>query len=147
MNLPVVDQLHNATTLISEGKERASSGFLLIGSALSLVLHQKLWVDSWDDFGAYCTSVNISRSYAYKLIKIWDRFGDSAKAIDVHRLTKLVTLEVDPAVQVELLEQARDLNPGAWRDRLRELAGETPSDGCNHETLIQVCAKCQKRMT
>jgi hypothetical protein len=139
----VVDQLHNASLLIEEGKAQASSGFLLIGSALSLVLREKLWVNSHKDFGEYCTSVNISRSYAYKLAKIWDRFGEKARQIEPSRLLKLLPLELED--EGEILEQARELNPGAWRDRLRELGGETPTDDCDHATLVSVCSKCSKR--
>lgn len=147
MNLPITDQLHNATLIIQQGKEQAAGGFLMIASALSLVLKQKLWVESHKDFNEYCTTVGISISYAYKLAQIWDRFGERAKGIDVHRLAKLLPLEVEPAKQEEILEQARELNPGAWRDRLRELEGKTPTDDCAHEKLIQVCASCSKRFS
>ncbi len=145
MNKPAVDQLHNATILINEGKAQAAGGFLMIASALSLVLREQLWVDSHKNFGEFCTSVNISRSYAYKLAQIWDKYGEKAKGIDVHRLTKLLPLEVEN--ESELLEQARELNPGAWRDRLRELGGETPTDNCDHAQLVSVCVKCSKRFS
>lgn len=142
-NLPVVDQLHAASILIEQGKQEASHGFLLIGSALSLVLREKLWVDSHSNFGEYCTTVNISRSYAYKLAQIWDKFGEKAKGIEVHRLQKLLPLKLEN--EDEVLEKARECNPGAFRDVLRDLAGLTPSDACAHDTRIQVCAKCSKR--
>ena len=139
------DQLHNATLVIEAGKTQASNGFLMIGSALSLVAKEKLWVDHYKDFGEFCTSVNISRSHSYKLIAIWDRFGDKAKGIQVHRLSKLLPFKGNDE---ELLEQARDLNPGAFADLIREKKGKTPSDGdCKHDGEIHsYCAKCRKRM-
>ena len=143
------DQLHNATLVIEEGKAQASNGFLMIGSALSLVAKEKLWVDHYKDFGEYCTSVNISRSHAYKLVGIWDRFGDKAKGIQVHRLSKLLPFRVTEQVDEDtLLAQARDLNPGAFQALLQELKGKTPSDGdCKHDGEIHsYCAKCRKRM-
>ena len=143
MNLPVSDQLHNATLLIESGKAQASSGFLLIGSALSLVLREKLWVDSYASFGEYCTSVNLSRSYGYKLAQIWDRFGEKAKGIEVYRLLKILPLKVEN--ETEVLEQARDLNPGAFNDRVREILGKVPTDDCLHEVLVSICAKCRKK--
>ena len=144
MNLPAADQLHNCNVLIEQGKADASRGFLLIASALSLVLKEKLWVDSYQNFGEYCTSVNLSRSYAYKLCQIWDKWGEKAKGIDVHRLTKLLPLEVDE----EVLEQARELNPGAFNDKLRELKKLKPSDAeCKHDGEIHsYCSICRKRV-
>ena len=143
MNLPAVDQLHNACIVIEDGKKRSSEGFLMIGSALSLVLRNKLWVDSHKDFGEFCTSVGISRSYSYKLIQAWERFGDRAKGIEPHRLLKLLPLKVEN--EEEVLEQARELTPGSWADRLRELKGQTPSDGegCEHdfETRCKHCGR------
>ena len=143
MNLPVSDQLHNASILIEQGKQEASHGFLLIGSAMSLVLREKLWVDSYANFGEFCTAVNISRSYGYKLAQIWDRFGEKAKGIEVHRLQKLLPLKVDD--ENELLEQARELNPGAFNDRLREIQGLRPTDNCEHSEIGSYCKHCQKR--
>ena len=143
MNLPVPDQLHNATLIIESGKAKSSEGFLLIGSARSLIPREKLWVDSFDNFGSYCTSVGISRSYSYKLIQAWEKFGDRAKGIEPHRVMKLLPLKLEN--EDEVLEQARELNPGAWQDRVRELKGETPTDDCLHETLVSICARCGKR--
>ena len=145
MNLPITDQLHNATVLIEQGKEQAAGGFLLVASALSLVLREKLWVDSHKNFGEFCTSVNISRSYAYKLAQIWDRWGDKAKGIEVHRLQKLLPLKVKD--EAEVLEQARDLNPGAWNDRVRELGGLRTTDNCSHDETGTYCKSCSKRLS
>ena len=144
MNLPVPDQLHAATIIIESGKAKSSEGFLLIGSALSLVLSEKLWVDSFQNFGEYCTSVGLSRSYAYKFVQAWERWGESAKGIEPHRLIKLLPLKVEN--EAEVLEQARELNPGAWQDRVRELKGETPSDGesCQHD-FVNRCSKCGRK--
>ena len=146
MNLPQTDQLHNATLVIEEGKAQASNGFLMIGSALSLVAKEKLWVDHYKDFGEYCTSVNISRSHAYKLVGIWDRFGDKAKGIQVHRLSKLLPFKGNDE---ELLEQARELNPGAFQARLQELKGKPTNDGdCKHDGAIHsYCSICRKRVS
>ena len=143
MNLPIPDQLHAATLIVNEGKSRSSEGFLMIGSALSLVLRNKLWVDSFKDFGEYCTSIGLSRSYSYKFIQAWERWGDSAKGIEPHRLIKLLPIKVDD--EMGILAQARDLNAGAWVDRVRELKGETPSDGegCEHsyESRCKLCGR------
>jgi hypothetical protein len=143
-NLTTTDQLHNAALLIDEGKKQASSGFLLMGSALSLVLHQKLWVDSFNNFGEFCTNVGISRSYAYKLVQIWDKWGDRARGIDVHRLQQLLPMKLEN--EGEILEQARELNPGAFSDVLRELKGLTPTDACTHDETGSYCKKCNKRL-
>lgn len=143
MNLPVPDQLHAATIIIESGKAKSSEGFLLIGSALSLVLREKLWVDSFQNFGEYCTSVGLSRSYAYKFVQAWERWGDSAKGIEPHRLIKLLPLKVEN--EAEVLEQARELNPGAFNDVVRELKGEPATDNCDHADKVLVCSKCAKR--
>ena len=142
-----LDQLHNASLLIERGKQQASNGFLLIGSALSLVKRERLWSSSYHDFGEYCTSVGLKRSTSYKLAQIWDRWGDKAKGIQFDRLARLLPAKFkDETEEGEVLEQAKELNLGAFLDRVRELRGQTPSDGegCEHE-FVSRCAKCGRR--
>ena len=142
------DQLHNATLVIEAGKAQASNGFLMIGSALSLVHREKLWKSSHETFDEYLVSVNLSRSHGYKLMAIHDRFGEGAKGIQVHRLVKLLPMKFDAVEdEEEVLHQARDLNPGAFSDLIRELQGKTPSDGeCLHHETATYCAKCRRRV-
>ena len=135
------DQLHNATLIIEQGKQDASNGFLLIASALALVKRERLWTVSYQSFDEYCTSVNMKRSTAYKLAQIWDRWGDKARGIQFDRLAKLLPVKIEN--EDEVLEQAKELNPGAFLDRVRELRGQMPSDsiGCNHQYFTR-CRLC-----
>lgn len=145
MNLPAVDQLHNCTTLIEAGKAKASEGFLIIGSALALVMKERLWVGQFEGFEEYCTHINLSRSHAYKLANIWLRWGEKAKGIQVHRLSKMLVLKKED--DEELLEQARELNPGAFQAFLQEKQGKVPNDGdCKHFEVHSYCAVCRKRV-
>ena len=142
-----VDQLHNATVLIESGKAQASNGFLLIGSALSLVKRERLWAASYHSFEEYCTSVGLKRSTSYKLAQIWDRWQDKAKGIQFDRLAKLLPVKFkDEVEETEVFEQAKELTLGAFLDRVRELRGQTPSDGetCNH-SFVTRCSLCGRK--
>ena len=144
------DQLHNATLVIEEGKAQASNGFLMVGSALSLIHREKLWQSSYETFDQFLVSVNLSRSHGYKLMQIYDRFGERAKGIQVHRLAKLLPFKFDAVEdEEEVVAKARDLNPGAFSDLVRELKGETPSHGdCKHDGAIHsYCSICRKRVS
>ena len=142
-----VDQLHNATLIIEQGKQDASNGFLLVASALSLVKRERLWTVSYQSFDEYCTSVNMKRSTAYKLAQIWDRWGDKARGIQFDRLARLLPAKFkDEEEEKEVFEQAKELTLGAFLDRVRELRGQTPSDGegCEHQFQTR-CSKCGRK--
>ena len=136
-----VDQLHNASLLIQEGMKQASEGFLLVGSALSLVKREKLWAGHHKSFDEFMTVMNVKRSTGYRLVSIWDKWGEKAKGIQISRLSKLLPLPAEDGI----LEQARELNPGAFADRVRELKGRTPTDACDHSEVGSYCKGCGKR--
>jgi hypothetical protein len=58
---------------------------------------------------------------------------------------KLLPLKLEN--EEEVLEQARELNPGAWSDCIKELKGETPTDACQHTKILNYCAECGKKFT
>ena len=78
------------------------------------------------------------------MIQAWNRFGERAKGIEPHRILKLLPLELEN--EDEVLEKARDCNPGAFRDVLRELGGELASDACLHDETGTYCKKCHKHL-
>ena len=141
-----VDTLHNLCRIIAEGKSQASSGFLMVASALSIVKREKLWIRSYGSFEEFCTDQGLKRSTCYKLAQIWDRFGERAKGVQFDRLAKLLPLKLDN--EEEVLEQARELNAGAFQDVVRVLKGQTPSDGdCKHDQgTHSYCSVCRKRV-
>ena len=142
-----VDTLHSLCKIIEEGKSQASNGFLMVASALSIVKREKLWVGAYESFEKFCLDQGLKRSTCYKLAQIWDKFGEKAKGIQFDRLAKLLPLKLEN--EDEVLDQARELNSGAFADRVRELKGLTPSDGeCKHDQGIHsYCVNCRKRLS
>ena len=68
------------------------------------------------------------------------------RALDITRLVrKLPGPEKEKAIS-ELIESAETLPASGWRDVLRVMQGQTPSDECTHEEteIFTRCKKCNR---
>ena len=140
-------QVHQIGVRIEALKREYASNFLQIGALLSLVHNERLWKEAGaSTFAEYLTDRGFSRAWGYSAIQVWERFGERALGVIPDRLRALVLLQLQPEQESQILEQARELPAGAFRDALRNLRGEKASDeeGCEHEWETR-CSRCGRR--
>lgn len=140
-------QVHAIGVRIEQLKRDHANSYLQIGALLSLVHRQKLWKEAGaSTFAEYLTSHGFSRAWGYSAIQCWERWGERALDVVPERLRALLPLRVPPEQEQSILESARELPAGAFRDALRNLRGEKGSDeeGCEHEWETR-CSRCGRR--
>ena len=145
MDLQTSDQLHQIKEALRAAKEHYAGDYLVIASLLALVKRESLWKGSYPTFVMFLQDEGISRTWGYRAVACWERWGEKAKGIIPDRLNRMLKLTF-PDVETEetYLEAARTYNPGAFQDQLRQLQGLPTSDSeCSHEpeTRCKVCRK------
>jgi hypothetical protein len=132
----------NYTNRLIELKRSATTNFLEAGGIFKEVRDSKLYkVEGHDTFESYVADVGYERSTAYKMILVYEKFGnvDSNPQIEEIGWTKLA--KVAPRVTEENREKMLEIAQLSLSDINVEFRGE-----CEHvwET-VEVCKICGKR--
>lgn len=136
------DLARNYTNRLIELKRGATTNFFEAGEIFKEVRDNKLYkVEGHDTFESYVADVGYERSTAYKMILVFEKFGnvDSNPQIEEIGWTKLA--RVAPRVTEDNREKMLEIAQLSLSDINVELKGE-----CEHvwET-VEVCKMCGKR--
>lgn len=132
--------LESCKYLFSQAKERVAEAMPL----LHQIFKEGLWSSGYSSFGEYVDELGISRSYASRLITVWEHYAiqggvSELNEVDPDRLYLALKL---PGSAEEQLEKARLLS----RSEIKSEAA-MKEDGDEHDCeMIQVCRICWKRM-
>lgn len=130
------------TNRLIEIKRDTTNNFLEAGAIFKQVRDNKLYkVEGYETFESYVADMGYERSTAYKMILVYEKFGnvDSNQQIAEIGWTKLA--KVAPKVTEDNKEKMLEIAQLSLSDIKTELSGE-----CDHEwKTIEVCKFCGKR--
>jgi len=139
--------------LVQEMKQavlETTNGYMKVGEILEIMFQSKLYrysgFERWIDF--INDTCKMSVSGADHARRLYRKFNGLLEGKDIP-YTRL--LEMAPIANEEnmesLLEKAQNYPARGWKDVILEMKGELPSEECLHETTINVCVKCHKRIS
>lgn len=126
--------------LFKEAKNRVAEGMPL----LHRIFKEGLWASQYSSFGEFADDLGISRSYASRLITVWEHYAiqggvSQLNEVDPDRLYLAMSLD---GTSEEQLEKARLLT----REELKS-EKSMKGDGSEHShEPITICKICGKRL-
>ncbi len=154
------EELHEHKKGVIRGLVSAKNGYLEAGKHLMIIHDKKLYLAEGSHVISFPywleNELGISRATGYQMIEVYEKFGDllTAEEFDsieyskVAALTPLVKKDTTLEEKEELLHMCANQSVRGLKDSLRELKGQTPTDGCDHPPEMQEawnkCMKCKK---
>lgn len=146
------DLVFKATAELKEAIKATTNGYMMTGALLHMIFENKLYrnhssdVKTWQQFVADVCPFKVAM--ADHLRRVYCTFKDSIgdRVIPFNRLLEALPITTDDNIET-VLEDAEALPRRGWEDSIRVAKGQVPSDICEHEKTITICAKCSKRLS
>ena len=154
MGTNLIAKTHKLTSEIVQLIGQITHNYIALGQALCTMRDGKYYrqlgdhVETMDDF---LVEIRLSRSTAYNLMAIWERFGAYIALdmqIDYTRLVRALpcVTEANPDAIRKIIADAECLPTQAYYDQIREMKGKIATDVCTCEEkeMWTRCKKCKK---
>ena len=154
MGANVIAKTHKLTSEIIQLIGQITHNYIALGRALCTMRDGKYYrqlgdhVETMDDF---LVEIRLSRSTAYNLMAIHERFGGyitPEMQIDYTRLVRALPIaeKIGTERVIKLLSEAELLPTQAYYDQIRELKGKIATDVCDHsrKSAYEKCDLCGK---